>query len=891
MVEEEPVKKISKKELLKLDEELAFKLQAEEDEEERLPREKAQKVEEANIAWDDIQAKVEADYQRKHFAAKRVEEKRNIPPTKAQQRSFMCTYLKNMEGWKPKDLKNKSFANIQDLFDKAMKRVNTFVDMDTELVKESSKKAEAEIAQESSSKRAGEALEQESSKKQKVDDDKETEELKQCMEIISDDGDDVTIEATPLSTKSPTIVDYKIYKEGKKSYFQIIRADGNSQMYLTFGKMLKNFDREDLEVLWSIVKARFKKTEPVNYMDTFLHLNLKTMFEHHLEDNVWKNQQGLVKVLNWKLYDSCGVHCVTMQNILYYLLVEKMYPLTKHTLHQMFNDVKLQVDYECEMAFELLRLVKKQLKEGYGRIVGIKSLLEVTVVKVLVTAAKHKLVLMLRFGPAFCLLRLASKLRFASAFCLVEDLLAFCLGETLPISIFGCVLSKDITAFFFKTSLCFASRHLTPNGDALRKCILKGPYTPTIVTTPAVPATEDSPAVPEQTTVEITAQEIWEAIERLQQGESLNIQDVKTNLFWEFGQFTSHDGETIESYYTRFYKMMNEMIRNNLIVATMQVNVQFLQQLQPEWLRFVTIVKQQHKLDEVSYHKLFDILKQYQKEVNELRAERMAKNANPLALVATAQTLQDPYYQTSKPHKSYAPTSKASLPTRSHATTRYKGKEIAKPITPPSESASEEDSDPEQAQKDKDMQKNLALIAKYFKKLYKPTNNNLRTSSNTRNKNVDTTPRYKNDNQTGQFGNQRAVNVVGARETVGGPVVQQSGIQCFNCKEFGHYAKECRKPKRVKDSTYHKEKMLLCKQAEKGVQLQAEQSDWLADTDEEIDEQELEAHYSYMAKIQEVPNADSGTDAEPLEQVQYDTDDNVFANDIQHLEQSESICQ
>ncbi|GJU16508.1 hypothetical protein Tco_1144474 [Tanacetum coccineum] len=71
--------------------------------------------------------------------------------------------------------------------------------------------------------------------------------------------------------------------------------------------------------------------------------------------------------------------------------------------------------------------------------------------------------------------------------------------------------------------------------------------------------------------------------------------------------------------------------------------------------------------------------------------------------------------------------------------------------------------------------------------------------------------------------------------------------------------------------------------------LQLEQSDWLADTDEEIDEQELEAHYGYMAKIQEVPNADSGTDAEPFEQVQYDTDDNVFANHIQHFDQSESI--
>ncbi|GJR22677.1 putative ribonuclease H-like domain-containing protein [Tanacetum coccineum] len=105
--------------------------------------------------------------------------------------------------------------------------------------------------------------------------------------------------------------------------------------------------------------ALFKKTELVNYMDNFLLLNLKTMFVHHVEDSVWKNQQGLVKVLNWKLYDSCRVHCITMQSILYYLLVEKMYPLTNHTLHQMFNDVKLQVDYECEMAFELLRLVKK----------------------------------------------------------------------------------------------------------------------------------------------------------------------------------------------------------------------------------------------------------------------------------------------------------------------------------------------------------------------------------------------------------------------------------------------------------------------------------------------------------------------------------------------------
>nr|GEZ74823.1 hypothetical protein [Tanacetum cinerariifolium] len=113
------------------------------------------------------------------------------------------------------------------------------------------------------------------------------------------------------------------------------------------------------------------------------------------------------------------------------------------------------------------------------------------------------------------------------------------------------------------------------------------------------------------------------------------------------------------------------------------------------------------------------------------------------------------------------------------------------------------------------MQKNLALIAKYFKKIYKPTNNNnLRTSSNYKNKNVDTTQRYKNDDHSGQFGTQRTVNVAGTREKVGSQVVQQSRVQCFNYKEYGHFAKECRKPKRVKDSAYHKEKVLLCKQVE-----------------------------------------------------------------------------
>nr|GEX13165.1 hypothetical protein [Tanacetum cinerariifolium] len=145
------------------------------------------------------------------------------------------------------------------------------------------------------------------------------------------------------------------------------------------------------------------------------------------------------------------------------------------------------------------------------------------------------------------------------------------------------------------------------------------------------------------------------------------------------------------------------------------------------------------------------------------------------------------------------------------------------------------------------------------------------------------------------YDNQREVNVVGARENVGIQVVHQSRIQCYNFKEYGHVARECQKYKRAKDAAYHKEKMLLCKQEEARFQLNAEQANWRDDTDDEPDDQDLEAHYMYMAQIQEVPSdvADNSRrffDIEPLQKVQNDDDIyNVFANDREHPEQLESV--
>nr|GFA66938.1 hypothetical protein [Tanacetum cinerariifolium] len=150
--------------------------------------------------------------------------------------------------------------------------------------------------------------------------------LKKRLEIVQDEDDDVFVEATPLAQKV-LVVDYQVVVIDNKPRYKIIRADDTHQFYISFTTLLKNFDREDLETLWRIVKDRFSTKKPTNFSDEYLLLTLKTMFgELDEQDAIWRNQKsvhGLALVKRWKLLTLCGVHAIILSTVQLFLLVER----------------------------------------------------------------------------------------------------------------------------------------------------------------------------------------------------------------------------------------------------------------------------------------------------------------------------------------------------------------------------------------------------------------------------------------------------------------------------------------------------------------------------------------------------------------------------------------
>ncbi|GKE26164.1 hypothetical protein Tco_1441548 [Tanacetum coccineum] len=238
-------------------EDIQARVQADEELVQRLQAEEREKYTEA----DQARMLVELINQRKrYFAAQRAKERRNKPLTQAQQRTYMSNYIKNMG---------------ESEFDRA----------DPELAVGSSKRdAEEELDQESSKRqKTDESSELAEEPRDKEADELSQEELQQMMIIVLEQG--MNVEA--LQTKY-LIINWEIYTEGTRKYWKIIRVGNHTEVHHFFDDMLRDFDRDDLVILWSLIKEKFNSTKPTDDKEREIYVELKRLFEPDTNDELWK---------------------------------------------------------------------------------------------------------------------------------------------------------------------------------------------------------------------------------------------------------------------------------------------------------------------------------------------------------------------------------------------------------------------------------------------------------------------------------------------------------------------------------------------------------------------------------------------------------------------------
>nr|GEV80078.1 hypothetical protein [Tanacetum cinerariifolium] len=250
------------------------------------------------INWDGVIDQVQRK-EKEDNVVMRYQALKRKPQTEAQARKNMMIYLRNMAGFKMEYFKGMKYDDIRLIFEKYFNSNVAFLEKTKDQLEEEESRA---------LKIKTESQEEKAAKKQKLDE--EVEELKRHLQIVPNDEDDVYTEAIPFARKVP-FVDYEIYTKNNKPYYKIIRADGSPQLFLSFLSLLRNFDREDLEVLWQLVKKRFASSKPKNFSDDFMLTTVTYMFKKpDVQAQVWKNQRivhGLAKVKSWRLLESCGV--------------------------------------------------------------------------------------------------------------------------------------------------------------------------------------------------------------------------------------------------------------------------------------------------------------------------------------------------------------------------------------------------------------------------------------------------------------------------------------------------------------------------------------------------------------------------------------------------------
>ncbi|GJU46567.1 retrovirus-related pol polyprotein from transposon TNT 1-94 [Tanacetum coccineum] len=394
----------------------------------------------------------------------------------------------------------------------------------------------------------------------------------------------------------------------------------------------------------------------------------------------------------------------------------------------------------------------------------------------------------------------------------------------------------------------------------------------------------------------------------MMKGSDIGIQEKKDKLFNEWERFTSIDGQLIESYYHHFSKLMNDFKRNEHFPEKIASNLKFLNNLQPEWSRHVTIVHQTKDLHTADYTQLYDFLKYNQKEVDDLRAERLAKTHDPLALMAN---FSNPYnYLVFHPDQP-SPNTYMQQPLPNNNNNNYNPRPSFNQNYMQHPMPNLKDiTDPTTA-----MNMALVLMVKAFKLNYSTTNqqqpenfikpsqyagqnvgnqNGYNAVQNVENQviqNAIQNPGVQNvRNQNGliivsgianQNGNG---NVVAAR--VEGNAIGNNGnqIRCYNCRGLGHLARNCTVRPRRRDAAYLQTQLLIAQKEEAGIQLQAEEFDLMAAAADLDEIEEVNANCILMANLQQASTSGTQTDNAPV----YDSDgsaevhnyDNCYDNEI-----------
>ncbi|GJV46518.1 retrovirus-related pol polyprotein from transposon TNT 1-94 [Tanacetum coccineum] len=319
------------------------------------------------------------------------------------------------------------------------------------------------------------------------------------------------------------------------------------------------------------------------------------------------------------------------------------------------------------------------------------------------------------------------------------------------------------------------------------------------------------------------AKDIWDNVKMLLEGSELTKEDRESQLYDDFEHFRQNKGETIHDYYIRFAKLINEMRNIKMTMSRMQVNSKFVNNMLPEWGRFVTAVKLNRGLRDSNYDQLYAYLKQHEAHANEnkMMLDPFTQHTmDHLALMSNVS--QQQYYSQS-----------STTPPSTYVPPHFADNTQLDSRLSPSENLIE------------NLTNTLALLTQSYRTYLPQTNNQLRTSSTPRNQATVQDGRVVVQNvqgrqNRGQGNNARGAGAAGyggAQNRVGNAPGQARQVKCYNCNDIGHIARNYTQPKHLQNSEYFKDKMLLMQAQENGVALDEEQLLFIAGgQDNAIDE-------------------------------------------------------